>query len=93
MLVHWHPDNLIFVKDSNKNVIFYFTKAEIEQILNVSLNPLPQGIIERQYFSNSYTADFSSNTQFSGPSSWSDGELILNNIELLTEAFNSQGPE
>lgn len=91
MYVHWHPDNLIFVKNSDNSVVFYFTKERLEQILNITLASLPQGIIERQYFPNSYTADFSANTQYAGPSNWTDGNTILNNIEILTEAFNLEG--
>lgn len=82
MFVHWHPDNVIYVRNEDWSIVCSASKEQIEDLLSVSLS-LPENMIERWYFPNNYTSDFDGKTQYSGPSSWEHGDMILDSISEI----------
>lgn len=76
MMVHWHPDNLIYVRTPT-GIIFCGTLQVAAALIGKPLDPLPQAVIERQYFPSQYTADFTASGQVEGPSEWADGDALL----------------
>lgn len=90
MIIQLHPDNLIYIRTSNNEVIFCGSFAETESILGKPLAPLPNGVRERQYFVGQYVADFTNAGQVNGPSEWPDAIDILSKLEIFKNAYQEK---
>lgn len=87
MIVHWHPENRIYIRDEFNKILFEGSPEETAVILGEPLATLPVGIKERQYFVGSHCADFSSNGQEEGPAIWPQGDKIIGKLATYRQAY------
>jgi hypothetical protein len=90
MRVHWHPDNLILLKDDDGSVVYRATPEEASQDLGSSIGSLPLGINERQYKPGILFADFDGFTKHTRQGNWSDGDMILLMSDDLISKYQSR---
>lgn len=86
MWVHWHPDNIVYVRDSNNNVLYSAPVDILNQDLGQVISDLPESVIERQYYPETFCSDFIRSGRIDGPNVWEDGDEIILNLQLLQAA-------
>lgn len=88
MIVHWHPDNRIYIRKNDWSIVFDGTKEEVEEILGRKLHDLPGEVRERQFFVGSHCADFDrrcSQMESKDAEHWKDGLEIFEKQALFSE--------
>ena len=92
MIVHWHPDNMIYIRESigAADLLFHGTVSEAEAVLGETLAPLPDGIKERQYFVGSHCIDFSRKGQLDEFVIWEQGRKIVDKLADFKKAHDDK---
>lgn len=84
MIIHWHPDNIIYVRNDDWSVIFSGTPEEVETLLGQSIGKLPSGVIERQLFVGKFCRDITRSGQTNdNPTDWVAGRAIATKSDDL----------
>lgn len=77
MIIHWHPDNIIYVRNEDWSVIYEGTPAEVSAFLGEPLEDLPPGVIERQLFVGKFCRDFNKSGQCDYDPDWDQGHKLF----------------
>lgn len=79
MIVHWHPDNRIYIRNDDWSIVFEGTKSEAESVLGQSIDDLPPNVRERQLFVGSHCIDFDKkgSQKESKPADWWAGGVSI----------------
>ncbi len=84
MIIQWHPDGLLYIRNDDWSVVFEGTEEEVEAVLGKKLAPLPEGVIERQYFVDKFCRDFTRKGQVDQlVDVWEHGDEMCEKCEQL----------
>lgn len=77
MIIHWHPDNIIYVRNDDWSVVYEGTPDEVSAFLGEPVEALPPGVIERQLFVGKFCRDFNKSGQCDYDPDWEQGHKLF----------------
>ncbi len=91
MIIHWHPDGLIYLRNDDWTVFYCGTVAEAASVLGEPIDPLPAGVKERQMKVDEWCRDFLTNgDQVATPGAWSVAEKIKSKAGVFSGDYEKK---
>jgi len=85
--VLWHPDQEIYIRNANKQVIYQGSIAKTEELLGLTLPPLPSPANEAKLFIGQFFVYHGPSGRLENLEEWAGFNIILDNLtELLAHS-------